>query len=237
METNIGPPLRPTQHAESILVTSILDGTYPAGTLLPGERLMADQIGVTRPTLRETLQRLAAEGWIKIQHGKPTVVNDFWLEGGLSMIGTLAKYSQFLPDGFITHLLEVRAVLLPPVAQLTATRQPQKMLGLLGRKPVPSDDENTYAGYDWELQMLITRGCGNPVYALIFNDFACVYEQMAAPYFRVEKSRNASLKYYRELEQAIAHGDNSVARIVKAAMRKSVEIWHDIRPLAGNRPL
>jgi GntR family negative regulator for fad regulon and positive regulator of fabA len=120
MKAQLGPPLRPTQYAESILVTSILDGTYPAGTPLPGERLMADQIGVTRPTLRETLQRLAGEGWVKIKHGKPTVVNDYWLEGGLGMIGTLAKYTKFLPNGFITQLLEVRAVLLPPVAELTA---------------------------------------------------------------------------------------------------------------------
>ncbi|MGD8972137.1 MAG: GntR family transcriptional regulator, partial [Desulfobacterales bacterium] len=49
--------LRPTQHVEKILVSSILDGTYPTGTALPNERALAAQIGVTRPTLRETLQR------------------------------------------------------------------------------------------------------------------------------------------------------------------------------------
>lgn len=235
MEAKVGPPLRPTQYAEHILVTSILDGTYPVGTSLPGERSMADQIGVTRPTLRETLQRLAGEGWLKIQHGKPTEVKDFWSEGGLSMIGTLAKYSKFLPDGFITRLLEVRVVLLPPVARLTAIRQPQNMLDFFNQKPAPEDDETTFAVYDWELQMLITRGCGNPVYALIFNDFASIYKQMAVSYFKVEKSRNASLNYYRELEQAIVHGDKSVERVVKTAMLKSIEIWHEIRPFSGNR--
>jgi GntR family negative regulator for fad regulon and positive regulator of fabA len=235
MEARLGPPLRPTQYAESILVTSILDGTYPAGTPLPGERSMADQIGVTRPTLRETLQRLASEGWLKIQHGKPTVVNDYWLEGGLSMIGTLAKYTKFLPNGFITQLLEVRAVLLPPVAGMTAIRQPDKMLDFLSRKPVTEDEETTFAVYDWDLQMLLTRGCGNPVYALIFNDFASIYKQMAAAYFRLEKSRNASLTYYRELEQAIAHTRHSVEKVVKGAMRKSIEIWREIRPFARNR--
>ena len=60
------PPLRPTQYAEYILVTSILNGTYPAGTLLPGERALANEIGITRPTLRETLQRLANEGWVLV---------------------------------------------------------------------------------------------------------------------------------------------------------------------------
>ena len=65
--------LRPTQYAEKVLVTAILDGTYPTGTSLPNERNLAEQIGITRPTLRETLQRLAGEGWIKIHHGKPTL--------------------------------------------------------------------------------------------------------------------------------------------------------------------
>jgi GntR family negative regulator for fad regulon and positive regulator of fabA len=235
MEAQLGPPLRPTQYAERILVTSILDGTYPAGTPLPGERSMADQLGVTRPTLRETLQRLAVEGWVKIKHGKPTVVNDYWLEGGLSMISTLAKYTNFLPNGFITQLLEVRAVLLPPVAELTAIRQPDKMLDFLSRKPVPEDEETTYAAYDWELQMLLTRGCGNPVYALIFNDFTSIYKQMAAAYFREETSRKASLSYYRELEQATAQADHSVEKVVKDAMRKSIEIWRAMRPFAANR--
>ena len=61
------PPLRPTQYAEHILVTSILNGTYPAGAVLPGERDMANALGITRPTLRETLQRLAGEGWVQIR--------------------------------------------------------------------------------------------------------------------------------------------------------------------------
>jgi hypothetical protein len=58
---------------------------------------------------------------------------------------------------------------------------------------------------------------------------------MAAAYFRLEKSRNASLTYYRELEQAIAHTRHSVEKVVKGAMRKSIEIWREIRPFARNR--
>ena len=40
-------------------------------THLPSERDLADKIGVTRTTLREVLQRLARDGWLTIQHGKP----------------------------------------------------------------------------------------------------------------------------------------------------------------------
>ena len=60
------PWFDPTQHVEKYLVTALLDGTYAPGAALPSERSLANEIGVTRPTLRETLQRLANEGWITI---------------------------------------------------------------------------------------------------------------------------------------------------------------------------
>jgi GntR family negative regulator for fad regulon and positive regulator of fabA len=229
MELRFHPPLRPTQYAEHVLVTSILSGAYPAGTALPGERTLASEIGITRPTLRETLQRLSKEGWIRIQHGKPTVVNDFWRKGGLSMLGTLAKYADFLPNGFISRLLEVRATLLPTVAGLAANHRPQKMLAVLDCRPQPNDSVETYAAYDWELQMCMARESGNPIYALILNDFASMFQKMGARYFKAQKPREASRCYYRDLAQAIMRKDHSVRKIVKKAMEESIEIWHEIK--------
>ena len=69
-------PVRPNERAEQWLVTAILDGDLPPGSTLPAERTLATQLGVTRPTLREAIQRLARDGWLTIAHGKPTVVND-----------------------------------------------------------------------------------------------------------------------------------------------------------------
>jgi len=229
MENKLDPPLRPTQYAEHILVTAILSGAYPAGTALPGERTLANEIGITRPTLRETLQRLASEGWVQIQHGKPTVVNDFWIEGGLGMLGTLAKYTDFLPNGFIRQLLEVRVTLLPTVAALSARHRPQKILDVLDHKPQLTDSVETYAAYDWKLQICMARESGNPIYALILNDFASLFQKMATRYFIGKKPREVSLNYYRDLAQAISRKNHSVEKIVKQAMEQSIEIWHELK--------
>jgi GntR family negative regulator for fad regulon and positive regulator of fabA len=226
---NLQPPLRPTQYAEHILVTSILNGTYPAGTVLPGERTLANEIGITRPTLRETLQRLASEGWVRIQHGKPTVVNDFWQQGGLSLLGTLAKYGDFIPDDFITRLLEVRVTLLPPVAGLAVVHRPAKMLSFLGHRPRPADSADTYAAYDWQLQICMARECGNPIYGLILNDFASIFQTAAARYFLAPKPRRAALRYYRDLARAIERKDYSVEPLVRKAMQQCIEIWQEVR--------
>ena len=82
---NSSPPMKPAEYAEHQILEAILDKSYGPGDALPGERALAQSLGVTRPTLRETLQRLAKEGWVTIAHGKPTRVNDYLAQGGLGI--------------------------------------------------------------------------------------------------------------------------------------------------------
>lgn len=79
----------PAALAEEYIVKSIWNNHFPAGSDLPAERELAERIGVTRTTLREVLQRLAREGWLSIQHGKPTRVNDIWKLRGLILLALL----------------------------------------------------------------------------------------------------------------------------------------------------
>jgi GntR family negative regulator for fad regulon and positive regulator of fabA len=227
--------LRPTQYVEKILVTAILDGTYSCGTALPNERSLAQQMGVTRPTLRETLQRLAGEGWITIHHGKPTVVNEYWQEGGLRLLGTLSKYSEYLPNGFITHLLEVRLTMLPSVAGRAARFQPEILLNCLAEARNLTEDAKAFSNFDWKLQMLMARNSQNPVFSLILNDFGRIFANMALHYFNFNTARRASRTYYRELTRAIEKHTNTVEDVVKKAMEESISIWQEVKPgLSGS---
>ena len=62
----------PATFAEKYIIESIWNNHFPQGSILPAERELSELIGVTRTTLREVLQRLARDGWLTIQHGKPT---------------------------------------------------------------------------------------------------------------------------------------------------------------------
>ena len=227
--TGLNQPLRPTQHVENFLVTSILNGDYPIGASLPNERRLSEQLGVTRPTLRETLQRLEKEGWVKIRHGKPTRINDYWQKGGLSLLGTLAKYGDYLPNGFITHLLGVRATLLPPIAAMAAEYQPDAIADYLAHSQNLRDEAESYSVYDWKLQMLLARHSQNPIYPLILNDFGSVFKTMALRYFSWSTARQTSSKYYQCLADEIPNGGQTVEKIVKAAMQESIFIWQQVK--------
>jgi GntR family transcriptional repressor for pyruvate dehydrogenase complex len=60
----------------SQLETMILEGTLRAGERLPAERVLAEQFGVSRPSLREAIQKLAARGLLVSRQGGGNYVAD-----------------------------------------------------------------------------------------------------------------------------------------------------------------
>ncbi|HVK02534.1 MAG TPA: GntR family transcriptional regulator, partial [Armatimonadaceae bacterium] len=57
------------ERAERALRARIADGAYPPGSLLPTERQIVDEVGVSRPMVRAALQKLADDGWITREPG------------------------------------------------------------------------------------------------------------------------------------------------------------------------
>ena len=58
------------------LETMILEGTLQAGEKLPAERVLAEEFGVSRPSLREAVQKLVAKGLLISRHGGGNYVSD-----------------------------------------------------------------------------------------------------------------------------------------------------------------
>ncbi|MBW2354643.1 MAG: GntR family transcriptional regulator [Deltaproteobacteria bacterium] len=235
MDTLSGPdiPLRPALFVEHKLITGILDGTYPPGSALPGERALAGLLGVTRPTLREGLHRLAGQGWFTISQGKSTKVNNFWEEGGMGLLSVLAKYSRFLPHDFVVHLLQTRATLLPAIAGLAAQNEPEALVNILNRAETIDDDPAVFTSFDWTLQISMARYSKNPVYTLMFNDFSAMYEVFGFQYFQMEAARRSSRRFYLELHEDLRSEGSGVEGIVRAAMERSVDLWKRIERGAG----
>lgn len=57
------------------LETMILEGVLQAGERLPAERKLAEQFGVSRPSLREAIQKLVAKGLLVSRQGGGNYVN------------------------------------------------------------------------------------------------------------------------------------------------------------------
>ncbi len=102
----------------SSLEKRILEGSLRAGQRLPPERELAEQLGVSRPSLREALQKLAAKGLVRTRQGGGTVVTD-------SLQASFVDPWKDMLSGHPTlqhDLLEFRHMLEGQAAQLAAER-------------------------------------------------------------------------------------------------------------------
>jgi GntR family negative regulator for fad regulon and positive regulator of fabA len=220
------PPTRPKEHTEHALLAAILDGTFPPGSSLPGERTLAAQLGVTRPTLREALQRLARDGWLTVTHGKSTVVTNYWQEGGLNVLGALVEHSDHLPPNFVCDLLEVRLHLAPAYTRLAVARHGAEVSEFLAAAADLADTPDVYAAFDWSLHRRLTILSGNPIYTLILNGFAGFYEDLAGRYFQPAAARAVSREYYRDLRPLAENGESEAAAdLARDTMARSIALW------------
>jgi GntR family negative regulator for fad regulon and positive regulator of fabA len=198
--------------------------------MLPGERELAAQLGVTRPTLREVLHRLARDGWFDIHQGKPTRVRDYWREGNLNLLGTLVRYSEQLPDDFVPNLLAVRLCMAPAYTRAAVARAAYQVVVLLETCIKRAEDAEGFAQADWALHQGLTIASGNPIFTLILNGFADFYVQMARLYFSRPHTRAASRAWYGELLTAAQAGDADMAeRTTRQTMQDSLDYWRTLR--------
>jgi GntR family negative regulator for fad regulon and positive regulator of fabA len=231
---NWSAPQRPNTYAEHMLIAAILDGTFAPGSTLPGERDLAGQLGVTRPTLREAIQRLSRDGWLTVRQGKATMVNDFWREGGLNVLSALVQHGDHLPDDFVKQLLEVRLQLAPAYTRAAVEREPAAVAAYLSGYRALPDQPASYASFDWNLHRHLTFSSGNQIYTLILNGFSDFYEQLARLYFATPAARAKSHAFYAALADAADSADAELAaQVSRAAMLESIQVWSQVRPLDG----
>jgi GntR family negative regulator for fad regulon and positive regulator of fabA len=217
--------IKPAQFAEQQLINAIVDEKWKTGDALPPERELAQILGITRPTLREALQRLARDGWITIVHGKPSIVNDYKNNGGLGILKSLINVSKKVPDTLINDWLEFRIIIFPALAEKAIINSKEKILSALDKLPDLNTPANEFALFDWNLQMLIIRLSKNSVAQMLYNDLADIYSNESTKYFENETTKKASIFYYKELKKAIIDNQN-IQNVVQIAMNESLKFWN-----------
>ncbi|MEU9555727.1 GntR family transcriptional regulator [Streptomyces fumanus] len=65
---------REFERVADALRSRMVDGVYPVGFLLPAQRRLAEEFGVSRDTVQKVLKELKREGWIETRQGSGTRV-------------------------------------------------------------------------------------------------------------------------------------------------------------------
>ncbi|MFV2030434.1 MULTISPECIES: FadR/GntR family transcriptional regulator [Neisseria] len=112
-------PLSVTEQVVAVLEQNILDGVYSSGAKLPPERKLAEEFGVSRPSVRAALQMLVARGMVVSRHGDGHYVSVRLEEGLLNGWQELLERHEYLQN----DVLDFRRSLEGVIAGLAAERR------------------------------------------------------------------------------------------------------------------
>lgn len=196
------------------LESRLLDGRYAAGARLPAERALADELGVSRGTLREAVQRLAARGLLASRVGSGVYVTDR-LHGGLT-----SPWRQLLTEH--PHLgkdmLEFRRVLEGEAAAFAAQRATRADLAMLRgvidrlRRARRDDDEAQEVLLDSVWHGAIASAAHNAMFGYLQANLLALHREHMA-------QNHAGLRF----------GDRAVA---EALWQQHFALWEAIRTRA-----
>ncbi|EEM1803216.1 fatty acid metabolism transcriptional regulator FadR [Salmonella enterica] len=217
----------PAGFAEEYIIESIWNNRFPPGTILPAERELSELIGVTRTTLREVLQRLARDGWLTIQHGKPTKVNNFWETSGLNILETLARLDHESVPQLIDNLLSVRTNISTIFIRTALRQHPDKAQEVLATAHEVADHADAFADLDYNIFRGLAFASGNPIYGLILNGMKGLYTRIGRHYFANPEARSLALGFYHKLSSLCEQGaHDQVYETVRRYGHDSGKIWH-----------
>lgn len=220
----------PAGFAEEYIVESIWSGRFPPGTILPAERELSELIGVTRTTLREVLQRLARDGWLTIQHGKPTKVNNFWETCGLNILETLARLDQEGIPELVDNLLAARTNLSAVFIRGAIRHNPKQAAEIIARYRDTEETGKAFADMDYQICHDLALASNNNVFVLMMNGFRGMYSRIGGFFFDHQIARDLAKKYYAKLLATAEQGEyEKVPLIIREYGINSGKVWQEVR--------
>jgi DNA-binding FadR family transcriptional regulator len=142
----------------------IVDGRLAPGQRLPAERELSEMLGISRPTLRETIRSLVSLNILQSRHGSGTYV-------AALDTATLLEPLQFvmaLSGRTVEELFEARLLLEPALAALAASRADATQVAAM-RAALTGPDR---VAADVTLHRLVAEAAGNPLLATMLQTLA-----------------------------------------------------------------
>lgn len=156
--------------AAQTLQRRILDGQYPAGSALPGQRELSESLGISRASLREAISMLEALGLLRSLPGKGVFVT----AGGQPAASKLPAGPDAMPPDAI---FQMRFVIEPANASLAARRRDADGVAALRecmaemQRALSASDLVTAADCDLRFHLGLAELSGNPALAAISHHF------------------------------------------------------------------
>lgn len=199
----------------------IIEGSYGIGDKLPPERILADEFGVGRSSMREALRMVEANGLLRTDHGIGVfVISDKKHVRGPSDMRLSGNYT-------VSNLFEVRLALECEAAALAAKQiteeDRQKLLGILERAAVPGISDEEFVQLDGELHRGISAASGNPLLLDLTESIGPLFEEYSHQVIGLPGRRQNAHAGHLNIVEAVLAGRVREARSAVAQHLREVE--------------
>jgi len=172
--------------AAQLVVAHVSDlinrGELRSGDRLPSERHLAEQLRLSRPSVRAGLRSLAAMGVIQTRKG----AGSFITAGPPALATDALRFLAALHGFTRAQMFEARLVLEVAVASLAAERATPSQLVAIGDEVTEMfaslDDPQTFLSRDISFHRTLAAACGNPILMTLVD--------MASELFREQRRRS-----------------------------------------------
>ena len=196
-------------------------GEYPVGARLPAERDLADQLGVSRPTVREALIALEVEGRLKIRVGSGIYV----IEHRPTVVVTPDQAPIEGPFEVLSARAFIEAAVAEEAARKAGSDDVARLDAVLAEVNAPGDrflalDRNFHTAIAAILGNAVLVRCVGELFDLRINPY---FERLAR-HTEVASAWRTAHAEHQAIRDAIAARDPQRAR---AAMHEHLERSHE----------
>ncbi|MGR6835130.1 FadR/GntR family transcriptional regulator [Syntrophomonas erecta] len=198
------------------LVNSILRGELKLGQKLPAETALAEEYGVSRPTVRNALQTLERENLLRSKQGCQGgwYVSSSNIEQVTNYLGRYLALSLNSNQITSTHLSEIRSMVEVKGCGLAAMRRTaEDIQAMAAALPINYQDLNDYEYHsqDIEFHRQVAAATHNPLIIITIHATTMAQELYAMTVPAPEKTRQVLNQSLLNIYQAIVEQDVSRA--------------------------
>jgi GntR family transcriptional repressor for pyruvate dehydrogenase complex len=200
--------------AAELLLARIQDGTYPVGSRLPPERILVDELQISRAVLREALSSLEALGMVEARSTRGRFVAAggsserssalvlAWLNQHVTEISEFDEARGLVESHAITCMSEADALHAASCAREILADQ---------RAAIERLDAVAAAQADMLLHRLLASYCPNGLLRSLASGFIEHMSQATLAFYSLEEPAARSLQQHVEIVDALESGERDLA--------------------------
>lgn len=194
----------------------IIKESIQAGDRLPGERQLAERLGVSRIVIREAIKVLNVQGLVDIRPGKGTFIAELDADHIVESLSLFLKMQRV--SNSYEKLLEVRRTLEVEVAGFAAERANEKdyetLQATIEAMEKSTHDPVEYARHDLAFHAALAVATHNEIYSILLEpiaDLSMDFRVMTIQ-SRPEDAIPGGLAHHKNILEKVRNGDVHGAR-------------------------